>query len=72
MNKNFKKTEDDVKAKLLRSIKGTNEKCNAGIYEDADQMTRFEDATSVSKQDEEVIITQKRKLLNCCLNKVVF
>lgn len=59
MNKNCKKTEEDVKAELLKPIKETNEEYNAQLSKNDERVTRLEDVISAIKQYEEVTLFKK-------------
>lgn len=59
MNKNCKKTEEDVKAELLKPIKETNEEYNAQLSKNDERLTRLEDVISAIKQYEEVTLFKK-------------
>ena len=59
MNKNCKKTEEDVKAGLLKPIKETNEEYNAQLSENYESVTRLEDVISAIKQYEKVTLFKK-------------
>ena len=61
---------------LLESITYRNEECNAEPDEIAEQVTRLDDAISVIKQPEEVIMSQKKIIIEllfkegCILKKI--
>ena len=65
---NCKKTEETVKAELRKSIK----KWMKNVMSSLMKLIRLEDAIEVIKQYEQVIMAQKRKLLDGCSNKNVF
>lgn len=65
---NFKKTEEAVKAELLKSIR----KWMKNVMPSLMKLARLADAIEVIKQFEQVIMAQKRKLLDGCSNKNVF
>ena len=56
-------TEADIKEELLESIKETKEECKVKPDEVLDQVTRLEDAISVIKRYQELIIIQKQKII---------
>ena len=67
--KNSKKTEEFVKAEMLRSLKETNEECDAPLDEMGNQMTRHDDPASIIKQYEEIILTQEKKIVGLLIKQ---
>ena len=57
-----KKTEEAVKAVLLRQLKDENVECNELLDEMGEQVTVLDDSNSIISQYEEILKKKKKKI----------